>query len=59
MLTKSHKEADMLICYSTPQSFSAYTSRAILLLNKDKINSAVWSINIQGQHWKFRIPVKF
>ncbi len=36
-LAEPHRESDMLICYSTPQSFSAYTSRAILLLNNDRI----------------------
>jgi hypothetical protein len=79
------------ICYSTPQSLSAYTSRAILLLNNDRIiilflnlfsskvvqkvefevtdlqeqkyhsgflSSAVWSFNIKGQHWRFRIIKK-
>ncbi|KAF6614886.1 MULTISPECIES: hypothetical protein [Paenibacillus] len=36
-LAEPYRESDMLICYSTPQSFSAYTSRAILLLNNDRI----------------------
>ncbi|MBP1310378.1 hypothetical protein JOD82_003475 [Paenibacillus sp. 1182] len=36
-LTESHREPNMLICYSTPQSLSAWSSRAILLLNNDEI----------------------
>ncbi|MEK5259816.1 MULTISPECIES: hypothetical protein [Paenibacillus] len=36
-LAEPYRESDMLVCYSTPQSFSAYTSRAILLLNNDRI----------------------
>ncbi|AIQ68476.1 hypothetical protein PGRAT_13265 [Paenibacillus graminis] len=90
-LTESHKESDMLSCYSTPQSLSACTSRAIILLNNDRIillflnlfsskvvqkvefevaelqeqkyhsgylSSAIWSFNVRGQHWKFRIIKK-
>lgn len=36
-LTESHRESNMHICYSTPQSFSARTSRAILLVNEDRM----------------------
>ncbi len=36
-LTQTHREPNMLICYSTPQSWSAKTSRAILLINEDKL----------------------
>lgn len=36
-LTQSHREPNMYICYSTPQSLSAKTSRAILLINEDKL----------------------
>lgn len=36
-LTQTHREPNMFICYSTPQSLSAKTSRAILLINEDKL----------------------
>ncbi|MFG3613775.1 hypothetical protein [Rummeliibacillus stabekisii] len=32
-LAESHREPDMLLCYATPQGFSAITNRAILLIN--------------------------
>lgn len=36
-LTEPYRESDMVVCYSTPQSFSAYSSRAILLMNNDRV----------------------
>ncbi|UQZ36682.1 hypothetical protein C2I18_26000 [Paenibacillus sp. PK3_47] len=36
-LIEPYRESDMLVCYSTPQSFSAYSSRAILLINNRKV----------------------
>ena len=36
-LTRSHREPNMFMCYSTPQSLSAKTSRAILLINEDTL----------------------
>lgn len=35
-LSETHKEPNMFTCYSTPQSFSATTSRAILLINSNR-----------------------
>ncbi|MFP4976736.1 hypothetical protein ACE6ED_15120 [Paenibacillus sp. CN-4] len=36
-LTEAHIEPDMCACYATPQGFSAVTSRAILLINDNKL----------------------
>lgn len=36
-LSEPHREPDMLACYATPQSFSAHTSRAILLISQDRV----------------------
>lgn len=36
-LSEPHREPDMLACYATPQSFSARTSRAILLISQDRV----------------------
>lgn len=36
-LAESHREPDMLLCYATPQGFSAITNRAILLINDNQM----------------------
>lgn len=36
-LAKTYREPDMLVCYCTPQGFSAITNRAVLLINEHKI----------------------
>jgi len=36
-LIEPYQESNMQICYATPQHFSAYSSKAVLLLNQDKL----------------------
>ncbi len=36
-LAEPHREPGMLVCYATPQGFSAITSRAILLINDNRM----------------------
>lgn len=36
-LTEAHIDPGMCACYATPQGFSAVTSRAILLINDNKL----------------------
>ncbi|MGV7117345.1 hypothetical protein [Paenibacillus kyungheensis] len=36
-LTAPYQEMNMQICYATPQHFSAHSSKAVLLLNDEKL----------------------
>lgn len=36
-IIEAHIEPGMFVCYATPQGFSAVTSRAILLINDNKL----------------------